>query len=651
MSVSFSSAEPLFFIDGYPFFSRRKTKKVERKPLTRRLYWSRVRKIHSKGAIIVLIWVSLVWTSVVFVGEFADTLRLQAVGNKILKKDDIDLILLGREIPIHYAYYATIGAIWLLGTPVIGWLADIRFGRYRVMQVSLWVIWCAVIAHSCLYIAHNHDKKSQSLSTVDSVTSFITLAVYMCGLVGFLINSVQFGMDQMPDASSPELSAFIHWYVFAMSAGIWFAEAVLGFLKSCSPAAHDEEDRLSPAEMAVLAILPTFLTSLVLLTDSFFRHHLIMEPHSKNPLALVTGVLKYVAKHNKPTNPSAYVYTLRTIPSRFDYAKTQFGGPYTTEQVEDVKTFLRILLLMSPAILILASSLLTVLNLGEFKDHLKRSSEINQCGQTLISFFGYDYRFLPMWFIVINEFLIHPVFVSFYSFCCKTLRRITIGTLLGLALSLVLMCLEIVGHELQHSTKVPCLFLVLNSSAQHYSDSNTTLPIDYLPVAIPTNFILALQIVLFITGAWEFICAQAPYSMRGLLIGAVWATLAIAAALVNAISLGWYFGWNRHPPPTNSTVIGKVGCGGFYFLSVFLLGLVGLVLFCGAVCWYRPRKREEEEDHQQQQLLEEIFDKEFDAARAVNTNVADTDRYLYADEDDSNAMLGETCTVTNSSIQ
>lgn len=638
-SSYYSSAEPLFFIDGYPFFSRRKAKKFKRKPLTWQLYCSRIRKINSKGAIIVLVWVSLVWTSVIFVKEFADTLRLQVVGSKLLKKDDINLILLGKEIPIHYAYYATIGVIWLLGTPIIGWLADVRFGRYRVMQLSLWIIWCAVVAHSCLYIAHNHDKRTHSLSTVDSVTSFLTLALYMCGLVGFLINSVQFGIDQMPDASSRELSAFIHWYVFAMSAGIWFAEAVVDFLKFCSPA-HDE-DQLSPAEMAVLAILPTFLISLALLSDSYLHHHLIIEPHSSNPLTLVTGVLKYVAKHSKPTNPSAYVYTLRMIPNRFDYAKTQFGGPYTTEQVEGVKTFLWILLLMSPAILILASLSLTALNLEELEDHLKSSSTINKCGQTLIGFFGYDNRFLPMWFIVINEFLIHPIFVTFHNFCCKTLRRIAIGTLLGLVLSLVLMSLEIAGHELLHP-KVPCLFLI-NSDA--LNDLNTTefLPIGYLPVAIPTNFILALQRVLFATGAWEFICAQAPYSMRGLLIGAVWATIAIAVALVDAISIGWYFGWNKHP--TDSTIINKVGCEGFYFLSVFLLGLLGLVLFCAAMCSYRPRKREEDEDHQQQQLLEEIFDREFDAAQAISSAPRFDDEYY-----DSNAMLGVT-SCTDSSIQ
>ena len=34
------------------------------------------------------------------------------------------------------------------------------------------------------------------------------------------------------------------------------------------------------------------------------------------------------------------------IPSRLDFAKERFGGPFTTEQVENVKTFFRILLVL-----------------------------------------------------------------------------------------------------------------------------------------------------------------------------------------------------------------------------------------------------------------------------------------------------------------
>ena len=627
-----SSVEPLFFIDGYPFFfSRRGSKDLKRKPLTGHLYCKRLRRIHSKGAIILLLWVFLVWTSVNFVGEFADKLRLQVIGTKLLNRHNIDVSLLGRELPIHYAYYATIGAIWLLGTPFIGWLADIRFGRYKVMMASLWSMWCGLIVHSCLFLGHNHDQVSSKLSTVDSIVSFAALTLYMCGLVGFLINSVQFGMDQMPDASSPELSAFIHWYVFATSAGIWFSEVVLGLLTHCTPSPH--EDALSTPEIVILPLVPTLLLSLALLSDSYLRHHLIIEPQSKNPFKLIIGVLKYVAKHSKPTNPSAYVYTLKTIPNRFDFAKTHYGGPYTTEQVEDVKTFLRILLLMSPCILVLTGNLLTAFNVTELEEHLKGLSNISDCRKSSMRHFSYDYRLLTMLFIVINELLVQPLFTKWSYICCKTLRRIVIGTVLGLLLSLFLMLLEIIGHSVTHP-QVPCMFVIDNGNVSF-------LNINYLPVTIPINLILAIQAILFVSGTWEFICAQAPYSMRGLLIGFAWSVLAIGTVLTNLITIGWYFGSNRHP--FERGIVKNIGCGGFYFLSVFLICLLGLVLYCIAVCWYRPRMREEAED--QQLLVEEIYAREVDAAAHGSRGTTG-----YSEQSASNVFqLGVTC--TNSSIQ
>lgn len=636
MSFSCQSVEPAFFVDGYSFFFNRKnSQELKSKPLTRHLYCNRLRKIHSKGAIIVLLWVFLVWCSVNFVGEFADKLRLQIVGPKLLNRhNNIDVTLLGKEIPLHYGYYATIGAIWLLGTPLVGWLADVHFGRQKVMVVSLWVMWCGVVVHSYLYLAHNHDQSLNKLSTWECLTSFSALIVYMCGLVGFLINSVQFGMDQMPDASSLELSAFVHWYVFALSAGIWLSQLVLGLLMSC-PISKQQggelEGTLSTAEITVLTLSPTLLLSLALLSDSYLRHCLIIEPHSKNPIKLVAGVLKYVAKHSKPTNPSAYVYTLKTIPNRFDYAKNHFGGPYTTEQVEDVKTFLRILLLMSPGILVLTGTLLTSFNLTEFEDHLKSRSIVSECRKVCLRFFVYDYRLYIMLFIVVHEFLINPLLVKFYYLCCKTLRRIFIGTLVGLALSFVLAVFEIIGHT-KSNPPSSCMFLI--DSAKNISFLN----IEYLPVVVPINIIVAVQTILFISGAWEFICAQAPYSMRGLLIGAVWATLAIATILTNVITIGWYFGSNKHPHEYG--IVRDVGCGGFYFLTVFLISLLGLILYGLAVCWYRPRMREETED--QRLLVEEIYAKEVKAAAASSVNTTTHP----VSENNSSFMLGVTCTVS-----
>ena len=47
--------------------------------------------------------------------------------------------------------------------------------------------------------------------------------------------------------------------------------------------------------------------------------------------------------HDYPRLQSAFTYSGNERPSRMDYAKERYGGPFTAEQVEDVKTFLRIL--------------------------------------------------------------------------------------------------------------------------------------------------------------------------------------------------------------------------------------------------------------------------------------------------------------------
>ena len=53
---------------------------------------------------------------------------------------------------------------------------------------------------------------------------YISIVVaFMCvtiGLPGFIVNAVPFGTDQMLGASSEEIGSFIHWFVWAMYAGI-----------------------------------------------------------------------------------------------------------------------------------------------------------------------------------------------------------------------------------------------------------------------------------------------------------------------------------------------------------------------------------------------------------------------------------------------
>ena len=70
------------------------------------------------------------------------------------------------------------------------------------------------------------------------------------------------------------------------------------------------------------------------------------EPGHQNPYKTVYSILKFAKIHKHPLRRSAFTHCDNYIPSRLDFAKERFGGTFTTEQVENVKTFLRILLVL-----------------------------------------------------------------------------------------------------------------------------------------------------------------------------------------------------------------------------------------------------------------------------------------------------------------
>ena len=70
---------------------------------------------------------------------------------------------------------------------------------------------------------------------------------------------------------------------------------------------------------------------------------LIIEPKSPQSLKTIYRVLKFAAKHKAPLNRSALTYWEDDIPSRIDLGKSKYGGSFTTEQVEDVKTIIHLL--------------------------------------------------------------------------------------------------------------------------------------------------------------------------------------------------------------------------------------------------------------------------------------------------------------------
>ena len=57
---------------------------------------------------------------------------------------------------------------------------------------------------------------------------------------------------------------------------------------------------------------------------------------------MVYQVLKYAQKTKHLVNRSAFTHRENKTPSRIDLSKQKYGGPFTEEEVEDTKTFWRI---------------------------------------------------------------------------------------------------------------------------------------------------------------------------------------------------------------------------------------------------------------------------------------------------------------------
>jgi hypothetical protein len=100
-----------------------------------------------------------------------------------------------------------------------------------------------------------------------------------------------------------------------------------------------------PREKVIIIELYVYLLCLYLsiLTILFFlcNNVLIKELLTPNPFRLIHNVLKYASKTKHPRLRSAFTYCEDGSPSRIDFGKSKYGGPFTTEQVEGVKTFFK----------------------------------------------------------------------------------------------------------------------------------------------------------------------------------------------------------------------------------------------------------------------------------------------------------------------
>ena len=104
--------------------------------------------------------------------------------------------------------------------PLAGFLADVKYGRYKVVVTSL----CMFIVLAPPFIilgvigfawgtATYGSCNSTCIAVLTTIATIVLITSYV-GLVGFTANVVQFGMDQLHDSPGEDRTLFIHWYVW-----------------------------------------------------------------------------------------------------------------------------------------------------------------------------------------------------------------------------------------------------------------------------------------------------------------------------------------------------------------------------------------------------------------------------------------------------
>ena len=469
--------------------------------------------------------------------------------------------------------YSSIAVVFIC-YPISGYFADVHCGRFRTILASLCIFLLSLLIFLLCLLLSTFPPPSTSWSTFFRVILISCLFTTVVGLSGYGANFVQFGLDQLLDEPNYYQGLYVHWAKWCMdllSLPIVFFD-IYGLI--CSKASNFTYI-ISFSSTVALFLLILF----TLLLISCWKHHwFYSEPGHQNPYKVVLKVLNFARKNKYPLQRSAFTYCDDERPSRLDFAKERFGGPFTTEQVEDVKTFLRILMVL------LVIGPVLILDVPT--------------SPVLMFFFGVHFgssKYCSWSWIIVNSGLLRHItsvlFLPVYiwvlfsrlknhipSFFC----RLECGIVLYILGSLSIFFIEVVGHAQYQENDTRCMSHITFNGTSGYLNLHWA-------VYIPSNLLIGIGPTLLTVTIFEFISAQSPHTMKGLLLGAYFAISGIyqfigSVALVPFTSHNFWI--TEHHPS-------RAGCLFGYLLFLCLVALIGMILFIVAGKCYKYRERED----------------------------------------------------------
>ena len=477
-----------------------------------------VKAISSQWAVMVLLWDILMYCQAVFLRHYTVS-SINSSNHSGWPGIDILYCLI------------------FLSFPFFGLLADVWVGRYRIILFGLVLCFFSWLMSGIgLILKYIVDQEYPFLSVF-----LVGYVLETIGYTSFKANIIQYNIDQLVGASAYELSALIYWH--SVGVPISFALYLLG--RCLIP-----EDYF----LCVTFTLAGLSVSSVLISHSLFKHRLENITLIKNPIKLIVRVLCYARKHKYPENRSALTYWEEEAPSRLDLGKEKYGGPFTEEEVEDVKTVFRMLPLFISIV---------VYSLTDEVYHWIMS-RLSTC-QNNISFLKCVASTEHVKFLTAALTLLFYLFifrVCFSKYAIKILSKVPIGIACGLA-AMISNGL-IYYYYPAHGSPSTCHTLYANK-------------ILFLP-----QVFRGLTFFFLVPATLEFTVAQSPVHMRGVMVGMWLASMGIGYAL--NISLKYPFGCrNKYICPSY-----------YYYMTKSILVLLILVVFIILARRYKNRVRENE---------------------------------------------------------
>ena len=555
--------------------------------------------IPSKAVVLILLSAFIIGSF--YSGIYLATLRgVRSIQKQLLSDLNVlTLILINFVLSVFGLFY-----------PLAGFIGDIYTGRFKMIIFGFELIWVSsfmFILSAMVGLAKNYP--------LQDVFLIVVVLVVMMGISCYRSSIIQFGFDQLLDMPSCYLSMSVHWYFWADSLGNFVAE-ILTNTHWCF-----QNPVYNLTFTALSFSLPLFLTLILMVLYTLqMRGFFNTDSIRSNPYKLIYRVLVFAWKNKRPVRPpSAFVYGDRDVrPSRLNLAKERFGGPFPNSDVEDVKTFTRVLCILMTLLPLFVLEVPVsdgIFYLFTLHTGTAASNNYTHCsiqwmvlGSGALSYLA-QVVFFPLYIWIMFSVLKNRV--------PRILVRMAFSAVLYVLAVTSMLTIDLTGHivhvpHIENSTDYTCfLQQKLDPHNVHVNVRHSTLHLHWSVLILP-NLLVGVAPKLLMATALEFISAQTPHTMKGVMVGMLFMIRGTSQLLSSLLVLPFSAPVWRHDHSV-------ISCGFGYLLLTIVIAIIGLVCFARSACKYRYRVRGEEVFSQCQ--VEEVFERRLRQEQEFNQMV------------------------------